>query len=66
MFAESSRLAEAGLPVIGRVPFDVDLSKAADGGRPLVLGDPRGPIAYEFARIGAAVRRWLADAERGY
>jgi len=65
MFAESRRLAEAGLPVIGRVPFDVDLAKAADGGRPLVLGDPTGPVAYEFARIGASVRRWLADREEG-
>jgi ATP-binding protein involved in chromosome partitioning len=65
MFAESGRLADAGLPVIGRVPFDVDLAKAADGGRPLVLGDPTGPVAYEFARIGAAVRRWLADREEG-
>jgi len=65
MFAESGRLAEAGLPVIGRVPFDVELSRAADGGRPLVLGDPTGPIAYEFARIGAAVRRCLADREEG-
>jgi ATP-binding protein involved in chromosome partitioning len=65
MFAESGRLAEAGLPVIGRVPFDVELSRAADGGRPLVLGDPTGPVAYEFARIGAAVRRWLRDRDEG-
>ncbi len=59
MYAQSRRLQDAGLPVLGRIPFDVQLSKAADGGRPLVLGDPRGPIAYEFARIGAQVRRWL-------
>jgi hypothetical protein len=60
MFAQSSRLSDAGLPVLGRIPFDVRLSAAADRGRPLVLGDPRGPIALEFARIGHAVRRWLA------
>ena len=35
----------------------------ADRGLPLVLGDPHGPIAYEFACIGAAVRRWLAARE---
>jgi ATP-binding protein involved in chromosome partitioning len=63
MYAESTRLREAGVPVIGRVAFDVQLSKAADRGRPLVLGDPTGPIAYEFARIGAAVRRWLTERE---
>ena len=31
---------------------------------PLVLGDPRGPIAVEFARIGGAVRRWLAERDQ--
>ena len=60
MFAQSSRLSDAGLPVLGRIPFDVRLSAAADRGRPLVLGDPRGPIAFEFAKVGHAVRRWLA------
>jgi ATP-binding protein involved in chromosome partitioning len=63
MFAQSSRLSDAGLPVLGRIPFDVRLSAAADRGRPLVLGDPSGPIAFEFARIGHAVRRWLAERE---
>ena len=32
--------------------------------KPRVLGDPRGPIAYEFARIGGAVRRWLAERDQ--
>ncbi len=63
MFGQSSRLAEAGLPVLGRIPFDVRLSVTADQGLPLVLGDPRGPIAFEFARIGNAVRRWLAERD---
>ena len=63
MFAESTRLTGAGLPVLGRIPFDVRLSVTADQGRPLVLGDLRGPIAYEFARIGATVRRWLAERD---
>jgi hypothetical protein len=31
---------------------------------PLVLGDPRGPIAHEFARIGGAVRRWLVEQDQ--
>lgn len=63
MFAQSTRLTEAGLEVIGRIPFDVQLSFAADRGRPLVLGDPTGPIAHEFAQIGAGVRRWLAETQ---
>jgi ATP-binding protein involved in chromosome partitioning len=61
LFARSARLSEAGLPVLGRIPFDVRLSVTADQGRPLVLGDPSGPIAYEFAKIGNAVRKSLAE-----
>jgi ATP-binding protein involved in chromosome partitioning len=61
MFARSKRLEDEGLRVVGRIPFDVSLARAADDGLPLVLGDPTGPVAYEFARIGAGVRRWLRD-----
>ncbi len=61
MFGQSARLSDAGVRVIGEIPFDVRLSVTADQGRPLVLGDPRGPIAYEFARIASAWRRWLAE-----
>lgn len=60
MFAASPRLTDAGLAVLGRIPFDVRLSVGADRGVPLVLSDGNGPVAYEFARIAHAVRRWLA------
>jgi ATP-binding protein involved in chromosome partitioning len=60
-FAESQRLADEGLEVVGRIPFDLNLARSADRGLPLVLGDPSGPVAYQFARIGALVRRWLRD-----
>jgi ATP-binding protein involved in chromosome partitioning len=60
LYAQSTRLQEAGVPIIGQVRFDTRLSAMADRGTPLVLADPRGPIAHEFARIGASVRRWLA------
>jgi len=63
MYAGSTRLADAGVPIIGRIPFDLRLSAAADRGQPLVLGDPTGPIAYEFGRIGAVVRRWIKETE---
>ncbi|MBV9323872.1 MAG: P-loop NTPase [Chloroflexi bacterium] len=63
LYAASSRLQEAGVPVLGRIPFDTRLSVTADRGLPLVLGDPRGPIAFEFARIGGGVRRWLAERD---
>jgi ATP-binding protein involved in chromosome partitioning len=61
LFGHSSRLEEAGIGVLGRIPFDVRLSVNADQGLPLVLGDPTGPISYEFARIGARVRAWLRE-----
>jgi ATP-binding protein involved in chromosome partitioning len=64
LYAASRRLEDAGLRVLGRIPFDTRLSVTADQGLPLVLGDPRGPIAVEFARIGGAVRRWLAERDQ--
>jgi ATP-binding protein involved in chromosome partitioning len=63
LYSLSKRLADAGVPVLGRIPFDTRLSVTADTGLPLVLGDPSGPIAFEFARIGSAVRRWLVERD---
>jgi len=63
LYSLSQRLEDAGVPVLGRIPFDTRLSMTADTGLPLVLGDPRGPIAFEFARIGHSVRRWLAERD---
>jgi ATP-binding protein involved in chromosome partitioning len=64
LYGASSRLQDAGVRVLGRIPFDTRLSITADRGLPLVLGDPRGPVAFEFARIGGAVRHWLADRDQ--
>ena len=64
LYAASRRLEDAGVRVLGRIPFDTRLSVRADQGLPLVLGDPRGPIAVEFARIGGAVRRWLVERDQ--
>jgi ATP-binding protein involved in chromosome partitioning len=64
LYAHSTRLQDAGVRVLGRIPFDTRLSVTADQGLPLVLGDPTGPIAVEFARIGGAVRRWLVERDR--
>jgi ATP-binding protein involved in chromosome partitioning len=61
MFAASRRMEDEGVPIVGRIPFDINLARTADQGLPLVLGDPRGPVAYEFARIAAHARRWLRE-----
>jgi ATP-binding protein involved in chromosome partitioning len=63
LFAKSSRLEDAGLTVLGEIPFDARLSESVDAGHPLVLADPRGPVALEFARIAVQVRRWLAASD---
>jgi ATP-binding protein involved in chromosome partitioning len=64
LYSQSKRLEEDGVRVLGRIPFDTRLSVTADTGLPLVLGDPRGPIAFQFAHIGGAVRGWLAERDR--
>lgn len=64
LFARSSRLTDAGVPVLGRIAFDLRLSEAADAGKPLVLADPRGPVSYEFAKVAHTVRQWLNEQDR--
>jgi len=64
LYAASSRLEDAGVRILGRIPFDTRLSVTADRGLPLVLGDPRGPVALEFAHIAATVRRYLNDRDQ--
>ena len=63
LFARSSRLTDAGVPVLGRIAFDLRLSESVDAGKPLVLADPRGPVSYEFARIAHTVRQWLRERD---
>ncbi len=63
LFAQSSRLVEEGVPLLARIPFDVRLAVNADRGQPLLLGDPTGAVAHEFARIGASVRAWIANSD---
>ena len=61
LYEQSPRLQDDGVEILARIPFDLRLSRNADQGLPLVLGDPTGPMAYLFARIGARVRRWLRE-----
>lgn len=59
LFSGSQRLEQAGVAVLGRIPFDTRLSEGADRGTPLVLGDERRSISREFVRIAAQTRTWL-------
>ncbi len=60
LFRGSSRLEHEGLAILGRIPFNTQLSAGADQGMPLVLGDQDRTISRAFARIAAQIRHMLA------
>lgn len=51
---------EAGIRLLGRVPFDRSLALAADRGDPFVATEPRSEAARALAGVAAAVRQALA------
>jgi ATP-binding protein involved in chromosome partitioning len=53
-------LAEAaGIPFLGRVPFDPELARAADRGEPVIAVDPDRPVSRALSDVAAAVRHRL-------
>ncbi len=48
---------ELGLPFLGRIPLDIAIREASDGGTPPALGE--GPIADAFAGIARRVANWV-------
>lgn len=40
-----------GVPFLGRVPLDLDIRRASDGGAPIVVSNPEGPQAAAFRDI---------------
>jgi ATP-binding protein involved in chromosome partitioning len=50
---------EAGLPFLGRVPFDPALAEAADRGEPYVAVAPEAPAARALSAIAARLRETL-------
>lgn len=58
--ADVAQMAEAaGVPFLGRIPFDADLAGAADAGAPFVISAPERPAARALADLASAVRRSL-------
>ena len=49
-----------GLPNLVQFPITEALSLAGDGGQPLVVSDPTGPVATAFSDLGVAVVREVA------
>jgi MinD-like ATPase involved in chromosome partitioning or flagellar assembly len=51
-----------GVPNLVPMPISPELSRAGDGGVPLVVSDPTGPAAGRYMELGAAVVREIARA----
>ncbi|KAF8072891.1 HCF101 [Scenedesmus sp. PABB004] len=52
--------ADYGIEHLVRFPIVPDLSAAGDGGQPLVVSDPAGPVGAAFMELGATVVREVA------
>lgn len=53
---------EAGVPLLGRVPFDGALALAADRGDPYVASAPESEAARAIRGVAAGIRQALGDA----
>ena len=49
----------AGVPLLGRVPFDPRMAQAADRGIPFILEDAASPTAEALARVGKGVLNFV-------
>jgi DUF971 family protein len=52
--------ADFGIPNLVQFPITEELSAAGDGGTPLVVTKPAGPVGRAFGELGAAVVREIA------
>ena len=49
----------AGVPLLGRVPFDPRMALAGDKGVPFILEDPTSPAAQALAQVGEGVLNFV-------
>jgi len=54
--------AEAGVPFLGRIPFDPRVAVAGDRGMPFVLEHPDSPAAQALVQIAAGIRSAFGSA----
>ena len=57
---------ESGAPLLGQLPLDGRIQRAADGGAPTVVSDPDGPLAAKYLDIARATAARLAAAPRDH
>lgn len=56
----AARLAqEAGARLLGELPLDIRIRQGADAGKPVMVGEPEGPIAKAYEDIAMALSRQL-------
>ena len=53
--ATLSRVTGTDVPLLGRIPLDIDLRSAGDAGIPLVLGEGSSPAAQAMREIAGAI-----------
>ncbi len=53
--ASLSRVTGTDVPLLGRIPLDIDLRSAGDAGIPLVLGEGSSPAAQAMREIAGAI-----------
>ena len=60
----AARLAEKhGFPVLGQVPLNPAVRVGGDGGAPVVISDPEGPLSQAFMQIAGKLAQRLAIRE---
>lgn len=48
------------VPLLGQIPIDIPTREAGDRGQPIVAEDAQSPVAEEFRKIAAQIRKALA------
>lgn len=59
---EDWAVRDAAGPLLGQIPLDIAISRAANTGQPVVVAAPQSPQARTFVGIAAELERRLADA----
>ncbi len=60
--SEDWAVRDAAGPLLGQIPLDIAISRAANTGQPVVVAAPQSPQARTFIGIAAELERRLADA----
>lgn len=57
--------AQFGVDFLAEIPLDVEVRETSDGGRPIVVSDPKSPIAGAYRQLAMTVRDKIAAIQGG-